>query len=132
MDMNDNIMDQVRKSWSELNPVKITYNEIEKMNEETTTFLPTSELKEHVNHPVHYLGTRKYEPIDVINDWKLNFQTGNAVKYISRAGRKDVDKTPEENIDKIIEDLEKSIWYLRWEINRLKSEKTFTPRLGVI
>lgn len=68
--------------------------------------------KEHVNHPDHYLGTRKYEPIDVIDDWELNFQTGNAVKYISRAGRKNKDTT--------IQDLEKAIWYLQWEINNLK------------
>lgn len=72
--------------------------------------------KETINHPDHYLGERKYEPIDVINDWGLNFQTGNAVKYISRAGRKNSDAT--------IEDLEKAVWYLQWEINYLKSEKS--------
>jgi len=31
----------------------------------------------------------KYEAIDVIEDWNLNFNLGNAVKYISRAGHKD-------------------------------------------
>lgn len=72
--------------------------------------------KETINHPDHYLGERKYEPIEVINDWGLNFQTGNAVKYISRAGRKNSDAT--------IEDLEKAVWYLQWEINYLKSEKS--------
>lgn len=72
--------------------------------------------KETINHPDHYLGERKYEPIDVINDWGLNFQTGNAVKYISRAGRKNSDAT--------IEDLEKAVWYLQWEINYLKGEKS--------
>ncbi len=72
-------------------------------------------MTESINHPNHYLGTRKYEPIDVINDWELNFQTGNAVKYISRAGRKNPEKT--------IEDLEKAIWYLQYEINQLKAQK---------
>lgn len=72
--------------------------------------------KETINHPDHYLGERKYEPIEVINDWGLNFQTGNAVKYISRAGRKNSDAT--------IEDLEKAVWYLQWEINYLKGEKS--------
>jgi hypothetical protein len=71
---------------------------------------------ETVDHPNHYLGTRKFEPIDVINDWELNFQTGNAVKYISRAGRKDDSKT--------IEDLKKAVWYLEWEIKNLESEKS--------
>ena len=42
-----------------------------------------------VNHPNHYAAGRKYEPIDVIEDWELGFCLGNAVKYISRAGRKD-------------------------------------------
>ena len=43
----------------------------------------------NVNHPSHYAEGRKYEPIDVIEDWELGFNLGNTVKYISRAGRKD-------------------------------------------
>ena len=54
----------------------------------------------------------KYEVIDVINDWRLNFQLGNAIKYIARAGRKDPSKT--------VEDLEKARFYIDYEINRLK------------
>ena len=50
------------------------------------------------------------EKIDVIEDWKLNFNLGNTVKYISRAGHK----------DDIIQDLKKSLWYLQREINRLE------------
>lgn len=69
-------------------------------------------MSESVNHPSHYAEGRKYEPIDVINDWNLNFALGNAVKYISRAGRKDKDKT--------VEDLEKAKFYLDYEINTLK------------
>ena len=64
--------------------------------------------KEMVDHPDHYKGERKYEPIDVIEDWGLGFCDGNALKYISRLGRKDPNKT--------IEDIDKAIWYL----NRLK------------
>ena len=75
--------------------------------------IKVNEYQEAINHPNHYLGERKYEPIDVINDWELNFQTGNAVKYISRAGRKDANKT--------IQDLEKAIWYLQWEVKKLKN-----------
>lgn len=70
-------------------------------------------MSESVNHPSHYAEGRKYEPIDVINDWNLNFALGNAVKYISRAGRKDKDKT--------VEDLEKAKFYLDYEINTLKN-----------
>lgn len=61
----------------------------------------------NVNHPDHYANGRKYEPIDVITDWKLGFCLGNAVKYLSRAGRK----------GNYIEDLEKAIWYIQYDID---------------
>ncbi len=66
-----------------------------------------------VNAPSHYVNGRKYEPIDVIEDWQLGFCLGNTLKYISRAGRK----------DDIIQDLEKAVWYLNREIQFLKKEK---------
>lgn len=65
--------------------------------------------KEMINHPQHY-NMGKFEAIDVIEDWQLNFNLGNTVKYISRAGHK----------DNIIQDLKKSLWYLQREINRLE------------
>lgn len=67
-----------------------------------------------VEHPKHYTEGRKFEPIDVIEDWNLGFNLGNAVKYISRAGRK----------DDIITDLEKAQWYLNREITKLKLNRT--------
>ena len=66
---------------------------------------------DNVNHPKHYTEGRQYETIDVIEDWKLGFNLGNAVKYISRAGRK----------DDIVQDLEKARFYLDREIQRLKA-----------
>ena len=68
-------------------------------------------VKEAINHPSHY-NMGKYEAIEVIEDWNLNFNLGNVIKYISRAGHKDKDKT--------IEDLKKSLWYLDREIQRLE------------
>ena len=62
---------------------------------------------ESVLHPSHY-NVGKIEVIDFIEDQKLGFHLGNAVKYICRAGRKDPNK--------IKEDLDKAIWY----INRYK------------
>lgn len=70
-------------------------------------------MNDIVNHPSHYVDGRKYEPKDVIRDWNLNFSLGNAVKYISRAGRKDASKT--------IEDLEKAIFYINDEIAALRN-----------
>lgn len=57
----------------------------------------------------HHTVGRKYEPRKVIADWGLNFNLGNAVKYISRVGRKG---------DRI-EDLRKAIQYIEFEIEEL-------------
>ncbi len=49
---------------------------------------------ENVNHPAHYGGeSNQYEAIKVIDAWELNFCLGNCVKYISRAGNKDPQKS---------------------------------------
>lgn len=68
--------------------------------------------QETVSHPKHYCEGRKYEPKDVIRDWGLNFNTGSAVKYLSRAGRK----------GDIIEDLEKAKQFIQFEIDYLKKD----------
>jgi hypothetical protein len=67
-----------------------------------------------VDHPKHY-NVGKFEAIDVIEDWKLDFCLGNTVKYISRAGHKDKSKT--------LEDLEKAAWYLNRKIESLRRER---------
>ena len=69
------------------------------------------EKPEMVNHPQHY--AFKYEPIDVINDWGLDFNLGNTVKYIARCERK----------GNKIQDLEKAKFYLEDEIRRLKENE---------
>jgi hypothetical protein len=71
-------------------------------------------MSEQVNHPKHYGGQdNPYEAIKVIEAWDLGFCLGNTVKYISRAGKKESDKT--------IQDLEKAKWYLEREIQKLKN-----------
>ena len=64
-----------------------------------------------VSRPAHYTEGRKYEPIEVIEDWKLGFCAGNALKYISRAGRKSSGSLSQK--EKTIEDIDKAIWYLQ-------------------
>jgi len=70
------------------------------------------EKSDPVNHPAHYT-SGKYECIEVIDDWKLGYCLGNAVKYICRAGKKDPNKT--------IEDLKKAKFYLEHEIKKLEN-----------
>lgn len=65
-----------------------------------------------VKSPNHYVAGRKYEPKDVIRDWRLNFNLGSALKYIARADRK----------GDPVEDLEKAREYLAFEIDALKTE----------
>ncbi len=67
-----------------------------------------------VNHPSHYTDGN-IEVIDFIEDKGLGFCLGNAIKYISRAGKKYPDKE--------IEDLEKAVWYINRRIKELKKEK---------
>jgi hypothetical protein len=58
-----------------------------------------------VNHPAHYK-VGGIETIDFIEAKRLNYNMGNAVKYITRADHKGSRK----------QDLEKAIWYLKREI----------------
>jgi hypothetical protein len=59
-----------------------------------------------VNHPPHYT-VNGIEVIDVIDAFKLNFNMGNALKYLLRADRKGNKE----------QDINKAIWYLQREIN---------------
>lgn len=68
-------------------------------------------IKDKINHPPHYGGKdTPYEAIKVIEAWKLGFNLGNVVKYISRAGKKGLRK----------EDLKKAQWYINREIENEK------------
>lgn len=74
---------------------------------------PAQDTKEHVNHPSHYGGEDNiYEAIKVIEAWDLGFCLGNAIKYISRAGKKDNNS--------YLQDLKKAKWYLEREITKFE------------
>lgn len=72
--------------------------------------------KDNVNHPKYYTSDPSgIECIDITRH--RNFNVGNAIKYLWRAGLKiDSDKS---SINKQIEDLEKAVWYIVDEIHRL-------------
>lgn len=74
---------------------------------------PMQEKKEQVDHPKHY-NHGKFEVIDVIEDWQVDFHIGNVIKYVSRAGRK--------NDDTEIQDLKKALWYLKRKIEILEKK----------
>lgn len=70
-------------------------------------------MTEAVNHPQHYGGDTPYEAIKVIEAWGLNFHLGNAVKYISRAGKKGNKE----------EDLKKALWYIQRELDKMEPKE---------
>lgn len=91
----------------------IDENTIYSMVEEfwaTKKFPPT---EDKANHPSHYTSYQGLEIIDLTE--QMNFNRGNAVKYITRAGLK--------NPEMEIEDLEKACWYVTREIQRLKKNR---------
>ena len=72
------------------------------------------ELFDTVQRPSHYADT-KIEVIDYIEDKGFGYHLGNAIKYISRAGKKDPSKT--------VEDLRKAEWYIERYIQLIEGEQ---------
>ena len=68
------------------------------------------EEKEMVDHPSHY--NQGIETIEYIESWSMNFNTGNVIKYVTRAGYK----------NNQLEDMKKAMWYLQREIDRLENK----------
>lgn len=67
-------------------------------------------MADNVNHPSHYISHPSgIECITVTEH--MNFCIGNAIKYLWRAGEKGSE----------IEDLQKAVWYINREIQRLEA-----------
>lgn len=62
-----------------------------------------------VRHPAHYTAYKGLEVIDLTE--QMNFNRGNAIKYIARAGLKDPATE--------VEDLMKACWYIEREVKRI-------------
>lgn len=75
-------------------------------------------MSDNVNHPKHYTWLKDKCGIEVLDITRhLDFDLGNAIKYILRAGhKKDAGKSQHE---KTVEDLRKAIFYLNDEIKLL-------------
>ena len=76
-------------------------------------------MTNNVNHPQHY--TSDPSGIECIQITRYrDFNIGNAIKYLWRAGLKQ--ESSKDMVDKTIEDLEKAIWYINDEINKIRNE----------
>jgi hypothetical protein len=78
-------------------------------------FITASPSPDFVKHPPHYTAYKGLEIIDLTE--QLNFNRGNAVKYICRAGLKS------DSLDHEIEDLQKAAWYINREIERIQPKE---------
>lgn len=69
-------------------------------------------MPDKINHPLHYnQHPSGIECITIVEHF--NFNVGNAIKYLWRAGMKSDDP---------IEDLRKAAWYCQREVERLEKE----------
>jgi hypothetical protein len=75
---------------------------------------------------IHYESTGDYDVIDFVQDYKLNFNRGNVIKYIARAGKKDDEL---QDLLKAKDYIEREIQYVRdlrnKEVQDFKEPKWF-------
>ena len=89
---------------------QIYYVDFEDLQTDFTDLQEVNEIK--VNYeivPSHYDNKSGYDVIDIAKHYNLNFNRGNMVKYICRAGKKDNE----------LQDLKKALDYLQREIKHL-------------
>lgn len=95
-------------------------NNLTGVYQEGKTLIQAARPNTAVDHPAHYntlpaVCNKCGDPIECIEVVRhLDFNTGNAIKYIWRAKHK----------GNTIEDLQKAVWYLQDEIEYLQKEKT--------
>ena len=80
--------------------------------------------EEKVYHPSHYTYLKELCGVEVIDIVRhFDFDTGNALKYIFRCGRKN--EMGYDDIEKAIEDIDKAIFYLNDKKHTLEKQKPF-------
>lgn len=83
-------------------------------------FVHAKEENDKVNHPSHYTWLKEKCGIEVIDITRwLDFDTGNAVKYLLRAGHKSEEGYSDKQ--KELEDFKKAAWYINDKIKQLEN-----------
>lgn len=117
IDYLSSYVEQLQKEVSELEKI-CNYNSLQesKSEQKETT------QKDNVNHPSHYSYLKELCGVEVIDITRhLDFDTGNAVKYLLRAGHKSEEGYTDK--DKAIEDLKKAVFYINDKIKMLEKGK---------
>ena len=114
IDFFSNYVQQLQKEVSELEKV-YNYNNSQELVSKPKETPP----KDNVNHPSHYSYLKELCGVEVIDITRhLDFDTGNAVKYLLRAGHKSEEGYTDK--DKAIEDLKKAVFYINDKIKMLE------------
>ena len=80
---------------------------------------------ENVSHPSHYTWLKDKCGIEVIDITRhLDFDLGNAIKYILRAGRKPIinENLSDDFLRAAIQDLKEALFYINDKIDMLENE----------
>ncbi|MBC1459693.1 DUF3310 domain-containing protein [Listeria welshimeri] len=110
----------VPNKYAELTPGTELIPYIEKTNyfdtyEPIKSDLPSEkESKDDIYHPNHYT-SGGIEPIQYIQSHNMNYEKGNVIKYITRAGKKEGESE--------IKDLKKAQNYIQLLIKKLEEEE---------
>lgn len=95
------------------NDIKMVIDDRRKLECLLADNVNTVEKESAVEHPKHYNNIAGIECLDVVEHF--NFNRGNAIKYVWRAGEKSKEKE--------VEDLKKAVFYLEREIKNIQEEK---------
>lgn len=113
-EMKEALEKEKRKNYTSMFDMEKRYKEV---------YSPTNKTEskeERVNHPSHYTWLKDVCGVEVIDITRhMNFNLGNVLKYVLRAGHKSEEGMSSNQ--KKIEDLQKAIFYLNDEIQRLNN-----------
>ena len=110
------ISPEVKQLQDEISNLEKLYNSTH--SQESAPKQKDSASKDKVNHPSHYSYLKELCGVEVIDITRhMDFDTGNALKYLLRAGHKS--EQGYDDTTKAIEDLQKAIFYIKDKINML-------------
>lgn len=110
------ISSEVKQLQDEVSNLEKLYNSTH--SQESAPKQKDSASKDKVNHPSHYSYLKELCGVEVIDITRhMDFDTGNALKYLLRAGHKS--EQGYDDTTKAIEDLQKAIFYIKDKINML-------------
>ena len=115
----DSISSEVKQLQNEISNLEKLYNSTHP--QVSTSEQKDSPSKDKVNHPSHYSYLKELCGVEVIDITRhMDFDTGNALKYLLRAGHKS--EQGYDDTTKAIEDLQKAIFYIKDKVSLLSKK----------